>query len=273
MIGILGLIAVVLFVVGIAFLFKGYTHVPDAGSVVGKEDFDKVNKELKGSKEQEGKLKVQMDSLTVELQDTRKKHEQSQKEAQAADALKVKGEEYKAQIQELEKNLELLRTAATSRESKSAEENQKLTDGLNQVLRKIDEVEKEILAARQAVDEESKSADAKRTIQELEQEEARLKKLGEDCLTLEKTLEEQRQSSQALKQHMEENKVKMQLLSEKTMEGAELIAQFAEGKEFEEFRKSIHLDEITRKHEEEIKALKIKNMELEQGKKAGNPSE
>ena len=55
----------------------------------------------------------------------------------------------------------------------------------------------------------------------------------------------------------------MHLLNEKTKSNVESIAKFAEGKEFAEFRRSIHLDEIVQKYEDEIKGLRIRNMELE----------
>ncbi len=97
---------------------------------------------------------------------------------------------------------------------------------------------------------------------ELEQRVAELKKVESDLLWLEKELNEQKKSAHEMKQRIEEGRIKAQLLNEKTKENVELIASFAEGKEFDEFRSSVHLDEIIRKYESEIRDLKIKNMDL-----------
>ena len=91
---------------------------------------------------------------------------------------------------------------------------------------------------------------------------AELKKTESDILWLEKVLNEQKKTSHELKQRVQENKIKIQLLNEKTKENVELIARFARGKEFDEFRKSIYLDEIIQKYEDEIKHLRIENMDL-----------
>ena len=96
-----------------------------------------------------------------------------------------------------------------------------------------------------------------------EERAAELKKIESDILWLAKVLDEQKQASHQMKQRIEENRIKMQLLNEKTKANVETIARFAEGKEFAEFRKSIYLDDIIQKYEEEIKELRIKNMELE----------
>jgi chromosome segregation ATPase len=102
---------------------------------------------------------------------------------------------------------------------------------------------------------------------EFEQRMAELKKIESDILWLEKVVNEQKEFSRRMKQRIEETRIKMQLLNEKTKESVELIAGFAGTKQFDEFRKTIHLDEIIQKYENQIKDLKIKNIEL--GKKLG----
>ncbi|MCX5667003.1 MAG: hypothetical protein NTY34_01650, partial [Candidatus Omnitrophica bacterium] len=94
---------------------------------------------------------------------------------------------------------------------------------------------------------------------------AQFKKIESDMQRLESETEERRKSSHDIKRRVEESRMKMRLLSEKAKENVELLASFAGGKEFDEFRKSIHLDEIIQKHEDEIKELRIKNMDLEKG--------
>ncbi len=92
---------------------------------------------------------------------------------------------------------------------------------------------------------------------------ARLKASEADILQIEKSLDEEKQALRAMKLRVSEGKMKLQLLNEKTKETVELIAQFAEGKEFEEFRKAIHMDDTISKYEDEIKSLQIKVMDLE----------
>ncbi|MBF0330881.1 MAG: hypothetical protein HQL17_03010 [Candidatus Omnitrophica bacterium] len=93
---------------------------------------------------------------------------------------------------------------------------------------------------------------------------AKLKKSETEISQIERSLDEEKQALRAMKLRVSEGKMKLQLLSEKTKETVEMIAQFAEGKEFEEFRKSIHMDETVQKYEDEIKDLQIKILALEQ---------
>jgi len=104
---------------------------------------------------------------------------------------------------------------------------------------------------------------------EFEERAAGLKKIESDILWFEEVLNEQKRDSGRMKQRIEESRMKMQLLNEKTKENVELIARFAEGKEFDEFRRLIHLDEIIQKYENQIRDLRIRNMELEKKLRTG----
>jgi len=97
-----------------------------------------------------------------------------------------------------------------------------------------------------------------------------LKEKEEDVSKVETALDEEKRSLQGLKLRIQEAKMKLHLLDEKSKEAVESIAKFAQGKEFDEFRRSVHLDEIVRKYEDEIKELKIKNTELEKKQVSGN---
>jgi chromosome segregation ATPase len=101
------------------------------------------------------------------------------------------------------------------------------------------------------------------SVREYEARIQKLKKSESDIIQLEKTLDEERHALRTMKLRVSEGKMKLQLLSEKTKESVEMIAQFAESKEFEEFRKSIHIDDTIQKYEDEIKDLQIKLMDLE----------
>ncbi|MEI6437160.1 MAG: hypothetical protein WCO69_00245 [Candidatus Omnitrophota bacterium] len=92
---------------------------------------------------------------------------------------------------------------------------------------------------------------------------AKLRNAEGEIARMEKTLEDEKHSLRNVRMRAQESKMKLDLLGEKTKEAVESIATFAEGKEFEEFRKSIHMDETIRKYEDEIKHLKIQVIELE----------
>ncbi|MBF0484777.1 MAG: hypothetical protein HQL25_08755 [Candidatus Omnitrophica bacterium] len=92
---------------------------------------------------------------------------------------------------------------------------------------------------------------------------AKLQKTGAELALIEKTLDEEKKALYEMKSRFQEGKMKLGLLNEKSKESVELIAQFAEGKEFEEFRKSIHMDDTIKKYEDEIQGLKLKVLELE----------
>lgn len=78
-------------------------------------------------------------------------------------------------------------------------------------------------------------------------------KIVADYEKFEKTITDQRRSAHDVEQRIREMRIKLRVLSEKAKENVELIAAFAGGKEFDEFRKSIHLDELTRKYEDQIR--------------------
>lgn len=142
---VLGVITVVLFVVGIALAFQGFGNVPDASTIVSKDAFDKVENDLGNSKEQEEKLKLQMDSLAVELEKTKEKLAQGQESGEGVDALKAQEEEYKTKIQELEKNLGFLREKADTQATESI-------DVISSLREKNETLESEIVSTKEQVD-------------------------------------------------------------------------------------------------------------------------
>ncbi|MBF0511162.1 MAG: hypothetical protein HQL13_02415 [Candidatus Omnitrophica bacterium] len=92
---------------------------------------------------------------------------------------------------------------------------------------------------------------------------AHLKKFEEQMTHIEKLMDEEKKALHATKLRIQEGRMKIDLLDEKTKGAVESIALFAQGKEFEEFRKSIHMDQMIQKYEDQIKSLQIKNLELE----------
>ncbi|MBF0571436.1 MAG: hypothetical protein HQL12_06140 [Candidatus Omnitrophica bacterium] len=92
---------------------------------------------------------------------------------------------------------------------------------------------------------------------------ARFKKSEIEMFHIEKLMDEEKKELHKIKLRIQEGKMKLELIDEKTKGAVESIAQFAQGKEFEEFRKSIHMDQMIQKYEDQIKALQIKALELE----------
>lgn len=85
----LSLIGVVLFVVGVSFVFKGYLSTPRADAVVAKGDFESIQKVLATVKEAESKAENELNACKVELATvrqglelTRKNEEQSRQEVE-----------------------------------------------------------------------------------------------------------------------------------------------------------------------------------------------
>lgn len=124
---------------------------------------------------------------------------------------------------------------------------------------------REALAAEEGKNEKL-SSELKRLssiFKEYDENITKLQNAEYDIGRLEKLIENEKKTLHDMKMRVNESGMQVQLLHEKTKENVELIAQFAEGKEFEEFRKSIHIDEIVKKYEEEIRRLNIKNMAFE----------
>ena len=89
----------------------------------------------------------------------------------------------------------------------------------------------------------------------IEERVARADKILTDFAQFDGNIHDQMKDFYDIEQRIREIKIKLRVLTEKAKEGVELIAGFAEGKEFEEFRKSIHLDEMTQKYEDQIKDI------------------
>lgn len=81
-------------------------------------------------------------------------------------------------------------------------------------------------------------------------------KIVADYEKFEKAITDQRRSAHDVEQRIREMKIKLRVLSEKAKENVEIIAAFSGGEGFDEFRKSIHVDEATRTYEDQIKDIK-----------------
>ena len=160
------------------------------------------------------------------------------------EAIKQKDHEIEKLIDQLNQLNENYRRQEPQRSESSADKGE-LERLRSEILVKTEEV-----AAKER--ELAKLRDEKRLTEE---KVVKAEKILEEYEKFEKTISEQRRSAHDVEQRISEMKIKLRVLSEKAKENVELIAAFAGAKEFDEFRKSIHLDELTRKYEYEIKDI------------------
>jgi hypothetical protein len=62
------ILSVIFFVIGIALIYRGASISPDTEEVIPKKEFDSVSSELEVTRESEEKLKIQLDTIALELQ-------------------------------------------------------------------------------------------------------------------------------------------------------------------------------------------------------------
>ncbi|MDD5439693.1 MAG: hypothetical protein PHS37_05870 [Candidatus Omnitrophica bacterium] len=222
------------------------------------------------AKAEADRLKAELDDKTAALA---KKEEET---AKLVSALERGDQDAKAEAGRLKAELDDKTAALAKKEEETAKLVSALERGDQDAKAEADRLkaelddktsvlaQKEAEIARLAGELERLSADNKNNNESI----TKLQSVGTEADAVEKALEEEKKSLQELKLRIGESRIKLQLLSDKAKENAELLAKFAQGKEFDEFRKSVHLDEIVQKYESEITALKLKNLELE--KKLGS---
>ncbi|MDP2654769.1 MAG: hypothetical protein Q8Q08_12185 [Candidatus Omnitrophota bacterium] len=106
MIAVFVILGVVLLVCGIALLFKGYTQIPSAGTVVPLVEHEQLQKTLESAKSQEEQLKKQLDTITVQFQETQAQWQQAKKDQETLKSVQASETEAKVKVQELELKLD-----------------------------------------------------------------------------------------------------------------------------------------------------------------------
>ena len=168
-----------------------------------------------------------------------------------------------AQLAEKDKELQRLNNEFQQVAVKAKEFKDSLADKAAELGAKEREIERLTAALGK---ERSQSGELERLRAEYQGYDERVKKLKDaegDISRLERSLEEEKHSLREVRLRAQESRMKLDLIGEKTKESVEAIAGFAESKEFDEFRKAVHMDETIRKYEDEIKHLKIQLIELE----------
>ncbi len=111
---LLVVLVVVLFVVGISLIFKGFINSPDEASIVPKKVLEEAKKELAQSKLGTEELKLRLDSLGLELGDTQKQIVNYQKQEEEFGKLKANDFQHQVELEALGKNLKFLQSKADS---------------------------------------------------------------------------------------------------------------------------------------------------------------
>jgi len=136
---------VVLFVVGVAFIYRGYVSTPLPEEVVPSEDLDQARAQLGQAQEQEDQLKVQLDSLAVTLEETKGQLDTAQKSEQELEAIKVREQEGQAQLSKLEQDVGFVAAKADAQAQKAMEV-------INALMAKREELEGEVKSAENKID-------------------------------------------------------------------------------------------------------------------------
>jgi len=119
MILIFALTGIILFVLGLTFIYRGYKGTPDTSQVVSKKEFQKLEGQLQSSVNKENKLKQQLDTLAVDLENTREKLGDLEKTKEMVEALRQTEQQYTNKIHELEQGLSFLSGKADTQASEA----------------------------------------------------------------------------------------------------------------------------------------------------------
>jgi len=115
----LSALGVVSFLIGVAFVLKATVNAPDMDKVVSKKDYEQVQQDLQRILDDEQTLKLQLDSMALELNDSRQKVASGEEVGRQVDALRLRDQEYQAMIQQLKQQLEFLSQKADDQARKA----------------------------------------------------------------------------------------------------------------------------------------------------------
>ncbi|MBF0594511.1 MAG: hypothetical protein HQL22_06055 [Candidatus Omnitrophica bacterium] len=227
------------------------------------ESFARLKEELAQKELERQQLKISLDTRISDLAEKELEVKRLTLEMGKLDSRQQESAASAGLVAEKEKELEQL----NSEFQQAVEASKKFKDVLESKVSELAEKEREVQRLTETVGGfQSNFGDLERLKAECQSYDERVGKLkgAEPAISqLERALDEERHELRLVKMRAQESKMKLDLLGDKTKEAVESIARFAEGKEFEEFRKSIHMDQTVQKYEDEIKGLKIKILELE----------
>lgn len=108
------LFVVICFVIGVSFLFRGFTNLPQADKIASREELNKANEELKVTRSDSIKLRSQLDELVIQFEETKGKLAWAEKNVLDLQNLSVQGAKSLERIGQLERDLSFLSQKADS---------------------------------------------------------------------------------------------------------------------------------------------------------------
>ncbi|MFA5261557.1 MAG: hypothetical protein WC450_10040, partial [Candidatus Omnitrophota bacterium] len=143
---ILGGLVILLFAIGIIFVIKGASgpSVPD--DVVPQEELVQTRKELGTAREEEGKLRQQLDTLAVELHQAQSHIQDTKNLEGLLNTLRQQEEDNQNTIQHLDRSLSFLK-------QKADEQARAAKDVIETLLIKSDALSQEVADAKSRFDE------------------------------------------------------------------------------------------------------------------------
>ena len=120
-------LGVVFLLIGISFVYQGYRGIPKADEIVPIEKFEKVQSDFQMAHKEVGTLRLQLDSLTKELEETKINLEKAKQAQEMVASLKTNEENYQVRIQQLEQELGIISEKAERQVEETNELIQKLT--------------------------------------------------------------------------------------------------------------------------------------------------
>jgi chromosome segregation ATPase len=112
-------LGVIFFVIGVSMIYRGMAESPEADAVVAKNEFELVKGKLDLAQKEEEGLKLQLDSMTVELQGAKTLAEGAEKVRKDVDFLRERDRQHQAMIHQLEENLNFLARKADAQAKKA----------------------------------------------------------------------------------------------------------------------------------------------------------
>lgn len=116
---IVGVVGIFFFVLGVALIYRGMANSPDADEVVQKVEYEDVRSKLDNVEKEEKGLKLQLDSMTVELQDAQVRAQEADVIKKDVDSLRERDRQHQEMIHSLEENLNFLSKKADEQAKKS----------------------------------------------------------------------------------------------------------------------------------------------------------
>lgn len=234
----IALAVVIFFVIGVAFIYRGYRHTPDPATTVPKDQFSKLAQDLEKTGSEREQLKLKLDAMVVQLDDSRNRildaekikaslaELQEQEKAHSDSIRHLEGEKQfifgKADSQareavqvmtELLAENEALKQELMNAENKIDPEdlarlntvNQSLREQVDQHLAKIREMEESIAQAQKKMSEEI-SLEKQKALDELTQAQATIRKLESEISALRSEREQAQDRLTALEASLAETK-------------------------------------------------------------------